>query len=130
MTEPSNSVKRFSFFFLAVISILLVLSFISLSMAVETYRRTGSPDLLTVTLSVSAIALSSYMLLQTRRKPLKLGFEMSKVFTTVQCSSCDFKNVRDFQNGDYILKDADPCPKCDSPSFISTIYRKAEEKAE
>ncbi|MCW4027165.1 MAG: hypothetical protein NWE76_06755, partial [Candidatus Bathyarchaeota archaeon] len=65
MTEPSNSVKRFSFFFLAVISVLLVLSFISLYQAVETYRRTGAPDLLTVTLSVGAIALSSYMLLQT-----------------------------------------------------------------
>ena len=130
MTEPSNSVKRYSFFFFAVISVLLVLSLFSLYQAVETYRRTGSPDLLTVTLSVSAIALSSYMLLKTRRKPLKLGFEIQEVFTTVQCSSCSFKNVRDFQNGDYVFKDSDPCPKCDSPSFISTIYRKAGEKEE
>lgn len=128
MSEPSNAVKRISFFFIAVISVLLILSFISLYQAAETYRRTGSPDLLTITLSVSAIALSSYMILQTRRKPLKLGFEMPKVFTAIQCSSCDFKNTRDFQKGDYILKDAEPCPECNGSSFISSIYREAKEK--
>ena len=130
MSEPTNAVKKISFFFIAVISVLLILSFISLYQAVETYRRTGAPDLMTVTLSVSAIALSSYMLLQTRRKPPKLGFEMPKVFTAVQCSSCDFTNIRDFQGGDFILKEAEPCPKCNESSFISSIYREAEEKEE
>ncbi|NIM45447.1 MAG: hypothetical protein GTO54_07465 [Nitrososphaeria archaeon] len=74
--------------------------------------------------------LSSYMLLQTRRKPLKLGFEMPKVFTAIQCSSCDFSSVRDFQKGDYVLKEAEPCPKCEGSSFISSIYRETEEKEE
>lgn len=128
MSQPSNAVRKMSFFFILVISVLLVLSFFSLYQAVETYRRTGSADPLTITLSVSAIALSSYMLLQTRRKPPKLGFEMPQVFATVQCTSCDFTNTREFQTGDYILKDAEPCPKCNGPSFISSIYRKAEEK--
>ena len=130
MSKPPNAVKRISFFFIAVISVLLVLSFFSLYQAVETYRRTGSPDIMTITLSVSAIALSSYMILQTRRKPLKLGFEVQKVFTTVECPSCDFRNTREFQTGDYILKEADPCPKCEEPSFISSIYREAKEKEE
>ena len=128
MNETQTVAKRVPFFFIAVISVLLVLSFISLYQVVETYRRTGSPDFLTVTLSFGAIALSSYMLLQTRRKTLKLGFEMPKVFTMVQCSRCDFKNAREFQKGDYILKTAEACPKCNSPSFIASIYREAEEK--
>lgn len=130
MSEPPNAVKRISFFFIAVISVLLVLSFFSLYQAVETYRRTGSPDIMTITLSVSAIALSSYMVLQMRRKPLKLGFEVPKVFTIVECPSCDFTNTREFQTGDYILKEADPCPKCEESSFISSIYREAKEKEE
>ena len=131
MSEPPPpAVRRISFFFIAVISVLLVLSFISLYQAAETYRRTGSPDLMTITISVGAIALSSYMILQTRRKPLKLGFETPKVFTTVQCSGCDFTDVREFQTGDYILKEAESCPKCDSQSFISSIYREAKEKEE
>ena len=128
MSQPANAAKRISFFFIAVISVLLILSFISLYQAVETYRRTGSADPMIITLSVGAIALSSYMLLQTRRKPLKLGFETPKVFAAVQCTSCDFTNIREFQTGDYILKEAEPCPKCNGPSFISSIYRKAEEK--
>jgi len=130
MNETQRAARRMPFFFLAIISVLLVLSFISLYQAVETYRRTGSPDFLTVIMSLSAITLSSYMLLQMRRKPMKMGFEMPKVFTTIQCSSCDFRNIRDFQKGDYILKSAEPCPKCSSASFISSIYREAEEKEE
>jgi len=130
MEEPSNAARRMSFFFIAVVSVLLVLSFISLFQAVETYRRTGSPDLLTITLSLSAIALSSYVVFQMRRKPLKLGFEMPKVYTTVQCSKCDFKNVREFQKGDYILKAIAPCPKCSSQTLISSIYREVEGKEE
>jgi len=122
--------KRLPFFLIAVISVLLILSFISLYQAVETYKRTGSPDFMTVVLSLSAITLSSYMFLQMRRKPLKLGFEMPKVFTLIQCSSCDFKNIRDFEKGDYILKATGACPKCSGSSFISSIYREVEEKEE
>jgi hypothetical protein len=131
MSETPSEPKRISFFFVVVVSALLILSFISLYMAVETYRNTGEPpDFMTIILIVGAMALSSYMILQMRRKPLKLGFEMPKVFTTVQCSSCDFKNVRDFQKGDYILKEADSCPECKNQTYISSIYREAEEKEE
>jgi len=130
MSETTPKVNRISFFFIAVISMLLVLSFISLYQVVETYRNTGSLDSITIMLSASAIALSAYMLLQMRRKPLKLGFEMPKVFTTIQCSSCDFKNVREFQKGDYILKKMEPCPKCNGSMFISSIYREVDEKEE
>jgi len=130
MSETTPKVNRISFFFIAVISMLLVLSFISLYQVVETYRNTGSLDSITIMLSASAIALSAYMLLQMRRKPLKLGFEMPKVFTTIQCSSCDFKNVREFQKGDYILKKLEPCPKCNGSMFISSIYREVDEKEE
>jgi len=130
MEKASSPERKMPYFFIAVISVLLVLSFISLYQAVETYRRTGSPDFMTVVLSLSAITLSSYMLLQMRRKPLKLGFEMPKVFTMVQCSSCDFKNVREFEKGDYILKAAGACPKCSGLSFIFSIYKEVVEKEE
>lgn len=130
--EDNNSAtaKKISFFFVAIVSVLLILSFISLYQAVETYRTTGSPDYITVLMSASAITLSFYMVLQLRRKPLKLGFEVPKVITTVQCTSCDFTNTREFQGGDYILKQAEPCPKCNSSTFVSSIYREPEPTEE
>jgi hypothetical protein len=128
MEEPASVAKRISYFFMAIVFVLLALSLISLYQVVQTYRSTGVPDYLTVILSGSAITLSLYMIMQTRRKPLKLGFEPHKVFTTLQCSSCDFKNTREFQNGDYILRAAESCPKCNTPTFISSIYREATEE--
>jgi len=128
LEESQNAVRKISFFFVAVVSVLLFLSFLSLYQAVETYRRTGSPDYLTVTMSVSAIALSSYMILQMRRKPVKLGFEPPKVYTTVECPNCQFKSTREFQEGDYVFKEVENCPKCSGKMFISFIYRIADEE--
>ena len=48
MVEKSSAAQRMSFFFIAVVTVLLVLSFISLYQAVETYRTTGSPDIITL----------------------------------------------------------------------------------
>lgn len=81
-------------------------------------------------LSLGAVILSLYMIMQMRKKPVKLGFEPVKVFTTIQCAKCEFQNTRKFQNKDYVLKAADTCPKCNNATYISSIYRKAEEKEE
>jgi hypothetical protein len=128
--ETASAAKRVSYFFIAIIFVLFTLSFISLFQAFETYRKTGATDYITVTLSASAIALSSYLAIQARQKPMKLGFEPLKVFTTVQCSNCDHKNTREFQNGDFILKKVELCPKCNIPTFISSIYREATAEEE
>ncbi|MFH1328457.1 MAG: hypothetical protein ABIH76_06420 [Candidatus Bathyarchaeota archaeon] len=42
--------------------------------------------------------------------------------TTIVCTKCDFKNVRDFQVGDYIPKSAGTCPSCGGSSIIDRIY--------
>jgi len=125
IVKETASAKRVSYFFIAIIFVLFTLSFISLFQAFETYRRTKVIDYVTVVLSGSAIALSSYLAIQARQKPMKLGFDPQKVFTTIQCSKCDFKNTREFQSGDFILKKVETCPKCNVPTFISSIYREA-----
>ncbi len=128
MNEDSTSVARVSLFLIAIVALLLILSIFSLLQAFEIYRRTGSPDLVTVTMSLGAIALSSYLLLQMRTRQIKLGFEMPKVFAMIQCSNCDFQQVREFKKGDYIFKQVEPCPKCQGKAYISLIYREPEEK--
>jgi phosphoglycerol transferase MdoB-like AlkP superfamily enzyme len=45
-----------------------------------------------------------------------------KVITTIQCAKCAFKNIRDFQQGDYIPKTVGTGPSCGGPFIIDAIY--------
>ncbi|MBD3405474.1 MAG: hypothetical protein GF411_04980 [Candidatus Lokiarchaeota archaeon] len=52
--------------------------------------------------------------------------------TELQCQEqdCDFKEIRDFKKGDFILKEVEQeCPKCQGLMMIEGIYivRKEEE---
>jgi hypothetical protein len=47
-------------------------------------------------------------------------------FTLLQCSSCAFKSIRNFQVGDYIPKPMGVCPSCGGPFIVEAIY--SEEK--
>ncbi|MFW9787850.1 MAG: hypothetical protein ACFFE1_09255 [Candidatus Thorarchaeota archaeon] len=48
--------------------------------------------------------------------------------TEIRCDSCDFKEIRDFQKGDYVLKPVEAsCPKCQSSMTIEGVYIVREE---
>ncbi len=48
--------------------------------------------------------------------------------TEIKCNACDFKEIRDFQKGDYILKPVEQtCPKCQSAMTIDGVYVIREE---
>jgi len=119
--------RRISSVFMIVIFVMLILSGAALYQVVEAYRN-GTIDIMSIVLSLSAITISLYMLLQLKMKPLKLGFEPQKVLTTVECSKCGYTNMRDFQHGDFIFKVVEPCPKCNEEMAISSVYRKPEQK--
>jgi len=44
-----------------------------------------------------------------------------KVITELRCRGCDYKEVRDFKRGDYILKKGEKCPKCSGDLYIYGI---------
>jgi hypothetical protein len=52
----------------------------------------------------------------------------------VSCYGCDYREVREFQKGDYIFKKLGACSTCGSEQYISAIYSiptsKVEEKEE
>jgi len=50
------------------------------------------------------------------------------VTTTTECKKCGYKNVREFQRGDYIFKELDQCQKCNDKLIITAIYREVKEK--
>lgn len=48
--------------------------------------------------------------------------------TEIRCSGCDFKEIRDYEKGDYILKPLEPkCPKCSEKMTIEGVYIVREE---
>jgi hypothetical protein len=52
--------------------------------------------------------------------------------TEIRCKDCDFKEIRDFKKGDYILKTVeDACPKCQTTGMtIEGVYIIREEPKE
>lgn len=129
MSKTSPPMRRISSLFLAIILVTLVLAIVALYQAVNAFR---TEDLNTginfAMIGATTLALSAYMLFQTRRKMQKFTIKMQRVATTILCQKCGFKTIRDFQRGDYIFKDAEECPKCNEKMLIASIYREAKKK--
>jgi hypothetical protein len=48
--------------------------------------------------------------------------------TEIRCNGCDFKEIRDYEKGDYILKPLEmKCPKCSGKMTIEGVYVVREE---
>ena len=127
MSADLKEAKRSILYLVSIIAIMIFLSIITLIQAFKTYIESGHMDFLALFLSASAFALSIYMALQLGVKPPKLGFEQQKVLTVIRCSRCGFESVRNFREGDYVLKKIGSCPKCNAPSFIYMIFREEEK---
>lgn len=130
MTDNVEPVRKVSPFFLVIILVAFILSLSALFIAVDSIINhsdaLNSYSFLAV--GFFGLALSAYMLLQSRGKPTHAILEMPRVITTLECPKCDFKNIRDFQRGDYIFKETGPCEKCDETMTITAIYREAKKK--
>jgi hypothetical protein len=48
--------------------------------------------------------------------------------TTIECRKCGTKNTREFQRGDYVFKETEPCQKCNDKMLITAIYKEVKEK--
>ncbi|MCK5563138.1 hypothetical protein KAI30_03105 [Candidatus Bathyarchaeota archaeon] len=130
MSEEGSSKGRISIILFVIILVALGLSLVAFYQAVIVYGS-GDPSLGTWFLLIGfmGIALLTYMLLQTRRRTFKLPIQAQRVATTILCQKCGFKNIRDFERGDYVFKDVtEECPKCNEKMAIASIYREAEKK--
>jgi len=123
-----NKARKISTFFIGIIFVMLAMALVVLIFAIEAYVTQGNIDVVNVILSASTIALSIYLLLQMRKKPLSLDSEALKVLTVIRCTKCNYKNIKDFEKGDYVLKEVGSCPKCDGTLLIYSIFRETKEK--
>ena len=133
MTAEDEPVRRVSSFYLAIILVTFILSLSALFIAFQNIITPSNESDAFSSYSFLAVgffglALSGYLLLQTRARPMRAILEMPRVITTLECPKCDFKNIRDFQRGDYIFKETGPCQKCNEKMKITAIYREAKKK--
>ena len=129
MTDNVENAKKISPFLLVIILVFFILSlaalFIAVASLIEQTDSLNSYSFLLI--GFFGLALSIYMLLQNRGKPMHVTLELPRVITTLECPKCDFKSVRDFQRDDYIFKETGSCQKCNETMKITAIYREAKK---
>ncbi len=129
MTDNAENVKKISLSLLVIILVFFILSlaalFVAVGSLIEQTDTLNSYSFLLI--GFFGLALSIYMLLQNRGKPMHVTLELPRVITTLECPKCDFKSVRDFQRDDYIFKETGSCQKCNETMRITAIYREAKK---
>ncbi len=130
--ETSTPARKVSSIVLIVIIVVLALSLSALYQAYDMWLKQDLTMGYYLLIGFIGLALSTYMLLQTRRRMKRFTLKTTPITTTITCTKCGFKNVRDFERGDYILKEIPSvdarCEKCGATMQISAIYREVEEK--
>jgi len=124
----SSTTKKISSFILMVIFITLALSLSVLVLAISAFPQNQEAAGYLLIIGFLGVAVSGYVLFQTRRRILGLRIEVPPITTTIECRKCGFKNVREFQRGDYIFKELEPCQKCNDKMLITAIYREVRER--
>ncbi|HKZ93650.1 MAG TPA: hypothetical protein VJ249_03600 [Candidatus Bathyarchaeia archaeon] len=131
MNQAVSPTRRLSPALIAVVMIALLLSLVSIYLGLNEYLvGDSSTASFYMSIGMVTLALSTYMLYQTRRRMIRLiSLEMQPLSSTVQCQKCGFKNVREFQRGDFVFKETEEkCPKDETKMKISSIYREVKDK--
>ena len=110
---------------LAIIGGILAISFYYLYGAIQAYSSGAVEEALYYALlAIVGIGISIYVTRMVRKRTVTQKLP-PKVTTTIECKKCDFKNLRQFEKGDYVFKSVENCAKCNEQMLISAIY--AEE---
>jgi predicted ferric reductase len=129
MSEKSSSAStKISTYLMMIVLIVMALSIVALVSAVSLYESDFQFAVVLLAMGLLAMGLSVYVLLQSRKRMASMKIEAPKVMTTIECKKCGFKSVREFQRGDFIFKDLDPCQKCNDKMIITAIYKEVKEK--
>ena len=126
--ETERPERRFSSFVYIVIIVVVMFSCVMLYQAWEALQISDPLSGLYMLTGFGGLLLIAYMLLQVRRQVKRFSFETQPIVTTIVCPKCGLKNVRNFERGDYILKELEPCTKCEGTTMISAIYREVKDK--
>lgn len=130
MSENSSpATTKISTYLMMIVLIVLALSIVALMLSVNAFIA-GNEMVAGYLLIIGfiAMALSVYVLLQSRKRIASMKIEAPKVMTTVECKKCGFKSIREFQRGDFVFKELEACEKCEDKMLITAIYKEIKEK--
>ena len=130
MSKGKNGTQatRISSLVLLIIFITLALSLTALILAANAMVSDPVVAGWLILIGFVGVALSTYVILQTRKRVARLRIEIPPITTTIECKKCGFKSVREFQRGDYVFKEVEPCQKCTDKMMITAIFREVKEK--
>lgn len=129
MSRETSVATKVSSMILLIIFVTLAVSLSALILAIQAY--TYGNDVVAaylLLLGFVGVASSTYVLFQTRKRIMRLRIETPPITTTIECRKCGFKSVREFQRGDFIFKEVEPCQKCNEKMLITAIYREVRGK--
>lgn len=130
-TQSASTNKKISTYLTMIVLIVMALAVTALLIAGETYLA-GDQLAAGVLAGIGFIALvlSVFLLYQSKLQSAQVKIEVPKVMTTIGCvKTCDQKNVREFQRGDYVYKELDSsCQKCGGKQMITAIFKEVKEK--
>ena len=124
----SSTTTKISSYVLMIVFITLALSLTALVLAIYAFPQNREATVYLMLVGFLGAALSTYVLFQTRKRILRLRIETPPIVTTIECRKCGLKSVREFQRGDFIFKEVEPCQKCNDKMLITAIYRELKEK--
>jgi predicted ferric reductase len=126
--NSSSASTKISTYLMMIVLIVMALSIVALVSAVYVYESDFQFAVILLAMGLIAMGMSVYVLLQSRKRLASMKIEAPKVMTTIECKKCGFKNVREFQRGDFVFKNLDPCQKCNDKMIITAIYKEVKEK--
>ena len=130
MSENSSSATaKISTYLTMIVLIVLALSMVALISSVNLFVGGNEvAALYLLIIGLIAMALSLYVMIQSRKRVAEMKIEAPKVMTTIECRKCGFKSLREFQRGDFVFKEMEPCQKCSEKMLITAIYKEVREK--
>ena len=125
--DQPNPATRISSIVLLIILLTLAFSFTALVLALNIFASDQITAGWLILIGFVGVGISTYWLLQLRRRVTRMKIELPPITTTIECKKCGFKKVREFQRGDYIFKEGDQCQKCNDKMLITAIYREVKD---
>ncbi|MEM2168977.1 MAG: hypothetical protein QXX99_03600 [Candidatus Bathyarchaeia archaeon] len=127
MGKEGNA-KNSPLLLIIIVLAMMIVALVVLFSMVGEYVFHGAFNPMNMALSIGTILLSLYLLLQIIKRPKDFFLETQRVTTTIRCMNCDYVTAREFEGGDYVLKEVGVCLKCGGNLIIHSIFREVKDE--
>jgi len=131
-SSSGSGPTKISTFILAAIYVTIVLAVVAIAVGVITLNENTEVSIqegiVLIIIGFIAMGLAGYIMFQSRKRVAGLKIVAPPILTAIDCKHCNEKVTREFKRGDYVFKENEKCPKCETPGMIVAIYREVKEK--